>query len=47
MSQAGWVGYLVLAGAVAAVGVAIGLCVKYIVRPGEQAADHIKRRVLR
>jgi hypothetical protein len=47
MSHAGWLDYVLVAAAGAAVAVSIGLCIKYLLRGGEREADHIKRRVLR
>lgn len=39
--------WILLGLATVAVAVAVYLCVRYFLRPGETSADHIKRRVLR
>jgi hypothetical protein len=43
---AAWAAYVVIGVAVVAVAVSVGLCVRFLVRPGEREPDHIKRRVL-
>ena len=46
MTHSVWLGYAIVVVAVVAVGVSIGLCVNFLIWPGEEGANHIKRRVL-